>query len=112
MRSLMAELLHTLLCNARLRAVRSSSSQGVLHGSGEGQPELAQEARAAIFEQKERAFRCTLPSRSASGHVKWTLFEMWPNFVRVLRIISAPCMLHVHQARPCQDHLNCHHGYA
>ncbi len=55
-----------------------------MHSSGEEQPELSQQARAAIFERKERAFRCTLPSQGRDGCVRWTLFEMFANIVRFL----------------------------
>ncbi|KAK9859297.1 hypothetical protein WJX84_010074 [Apatococcus fuscideae] len=46
---------------------------------GQERKDIAAEARAAIFERNERAFRCTLatPGKDGGG-LRHTLFEMWP----------------------------------
>ncbi len=51
------------------------------HHAGTEQQEIAEQARAAIFDQKERAFRCTLTSLGKDGTKRWTLYEMWPCMV-------------------------------
>ncbi len=79
-----------LLCTIPKVATAQWLDLVVLSSSGEEQPEISQQARAAIFERKERAVRCTLPSRGTNGFLKWTLFEMFPNVVSFLT-----CPLHL-----------------
>ncbi|KAK9831575.1 hypothetical protein WJX74_000880 [Apatococcus lobatus] len=47
---------------------------------GQEQQEVAREARAAIFDRSERAFRCTLHSLGKDGKASWILYECWLNY--------------------------------
>ncbi|KAK9831722.1 hypothetical protein WJX74_007234 [Apatococcus lobatus] len=54
--------------------------QELLLEDGQEQQAVAREARAAIFDRSERAFRCTLHSFGKDGRASWTLYECWHNY--------------------------------
>ena len=69
---------------SRERLSSQLMSDTCLRAAGQEQPAMADEARAAIFDRHELAFRCTLHSLAKDGSPKWTLFECWPNWVRAI----------------------------
>ncbi|KAK9831614.1 hypothetical protein WJX74_002581 [Apatococcus lobatus] len=67
---------------AKIRCSGKSETSFHLHElllkDGIEQRDIAAEARRAIFDKQEKAFRCTLQSLGKHAKVKQTLFEMWP----------------------------------
>ncbi len=65
--------------------------------AGEEQVAIADQAREAIIERQEKAFRCTLTSVSRKGKTKWTLYEITPCMVSIAWGLE--CVLRAD--RPC-----------